>query len=518
MERIFLCDETTTADTACGKVQGYYYHGVYTFKGIPYASAKRFHKPHPVKPWDGIRDATSFGYVCPLLRQEKPDGELKVPHRYWLMDEDCLNLNVWTPGIDREKRPVLVWLHGGAFEGGSSIEQAAYDADTISSIGNVVTVSINHRLNILGYLDLSPYGEKYRGSANAGTSDLIAALKWVQDNIEKFGGDPGNVTLFGQSGGGEKLTTLLQSPEADGLYHKGVIMSGVIKPGMLGADNGDSRPLIRALLTELGISESQTEELERIPYGALAAAYEKTAPRLRMEGNYTGCCPKIEDDYKGSPLKAGFRQESRNIPLIVGTVFGEFAFWKLPYDKKSMTREQGIELLKESIGEASVKKVLPLFEQAFPHRNPIDLTCYDVIFRGPSAEYIRKRAKDGSRVYAYLFDMDFPLESGKPAWHCSDIPFVFHNTHLTPYANIPGVTERLEQQMSGSLLSFARTGNPNHPKIPSWNESTADTEYIMVFGENTVQRTNLDVELQKEMIAVSQAQFAKMMGRMEIKH
>jgi len=518
MERDFRCDETTVAETLCGKVQGYFYHETYTFKGIPYARAERFLKPVPTERWEGIRDTTSFGYVCPLLRQEKPDGELRVPHRYWLTSEDCLNLNVWTPGIDQKKRPVLVWLHGGAYEGGSSMEQIAYDGDAMSRIGDVVVVSLNHRLNILGYLDLSPYGEKYRYSANAGNSDIIAALRWVRGNIENFGGDPDNVTLFGQSGGGGKIITLLQSPEADGLYHKGIIMSGVIPPQMLNAEDGDSRFIIRALLAELGKEETQIEELEYLPYSVLAQAYEKVAPKLKMEGKYVGCCPKIGAEYRGFPLSKGFRSETKDIPLIVGSVFGEFAFWKLPYDKKKLTRKDGIAVLEESFGKEAVESVLPLFEKAFPHRNPVDLTCCDTIFRGPASAYIHKRCENGGTVYSYLFDVDFPLESGKPAWHCSEIPFVFHNTDLTPYANIPGITERLEGQIFDSVIAFAKTGNPNHPGIPNWMRSTPDTEQVMMFGENTVQRSNPDAELQKEMQPLSQIQFARMMGQMEIKH
>lgn len=518
MRRDFACDESTVAETANGKVQGYYYHETYTFKGIPYAKAQRFQRSVPADAWDGIRDATSFGYVCPLLRQERPEGELKVPHRYWLMDEDCLNLNVWTPDIHQGKRPVMVWLHGGAYEGGSSIEQIAYDGDEMSHRGDVVVVSLNHRLNILGYLDLSPYGEKYRYSANAGSYDIIMALRWIRENISNFGGDSDNVTLFGQSGGGGKIVTLLQSPEADGLFHKGIIMSGVISPQMLNAEEGDSRFIVETLLKELGKTEEEIEDLETIPYSELAKAYEKAAPALKMEGKYVGCCPKMGTDYKGFPLTRGFRSETMKVPLIVGSVYGEFAFWKLPYDKKKMTREEGIAFLEECFGKEDVEEIVPLFEKAFPYRNPADLTCCDTFFRKPASDYIRMRCKNGGEVYAYLFDVDFPMESGKPAWHCSEIPFVFHNTHLTPYANIPDITEKLEEQIFESVIAFAKTGNPNHPGIPHWEKSTENTEPVMMFGENTMLRSNADVEFLEKMIPLSLKQFGRMMGQMDIKH
>ena len=194
-------------------------HQIY-FKGIPYAKARRFHAPEPVERWDGILEATSYGYVCPLLELPKPYGELNIPHRYWIMNEECQNLNVWTPACDGEKRPVMVWLHGGGFEAGSAIENIAYEGENMCRIGQVVVVSINHRLNLLGYFDLSAYGSEYANSGNAGTDDIIMALQWIQDNIANFGGDPENVTLFGQSGGGAKITTLLQTPKADGLFAK----------------------------------------------------------------------------------------------------------------------------------------------------------------------------------------------------------------------------------------------------------------------------------------------------------
>ena len=186
MERVFRSDETTTVETAKGKIKGFFCDDLYIFKGIPYARAERFCKPRALDPWEGELDATSFGYVCPLLTQERPSGELLVPHRYWLMDEDCQNLNVWTPGLDDQKRPVLVWIHGGGFESGSAIEHLAYEGENMSRYGDAVVVSINHRLNLLGYLDLSQYGEKYADSANAGQEDLIAALRWVKENIRKY--------------------------------------------------------------------------------------------------------------------------------------------------------------------------------------------------------------------------------------------------------------------------------------------------------------------------------------------
>ena len=197
------------AETTEGKYRGFEHQGILTFRGIKYAQARRFHAPEPAPAHEGVVNAASYGYVCPLLRQDEPRGELYVPHRFWPFSEDCLNLNIWTPALDGGKRPVLVWLHGGGYSAGSAIEHIAYDGHNMALYGDAVVVTINHRLNILGYFDLSDFGDEYENSGNAGGDDIIAALRWVRDNIERFGGDPDNVTVFGQSGGGAKVTTLL---------------------------------------------------------------------------------------------------------------------------------------------------------------------------------------------------------------------------------------------------------------------------------------------------------------------
>lgn len=214
MDKFVCAADYPVVQTEAGKLRGYVWNDTFIFKGIKYADAKRFRRPEKVQPWEGIKDAQSYGMVCPLLEQDKPGMELLVPHMYWPMDENCQYLNIWTQSIDKEaKKPVMVWLHGGGFFAGSSIEQIAYDGENMSREGDVVVVSLNHRLNVLGYLDLSPFGAEYEASANTGSLDMIAALQWVHDNIAAFGGDPDNVTIFGQSGGGAKVWTLMQMPQ-----------------------------------------------------------------------------------------------------------------------------------------------------------------------------------------------------------------------------------------------------------------------------------------------------------------
>lgn len=484
--------DTAVVDTKQGKVRGYVYDGLTIFKGIPYAKAKRFHAPVPVEPWEGVKDATNYGYVCPLMEMEKPQGELLVPHRYWVMNEDCQNLNVWTTGCDEKKRPVIVWLHGGGYFAGSAIEHIAYEGENMCRFGDVVVVSINHRLNILGYFDLSAFGTEYENSGNAGTDDIIAALQWVHDNIAAFGGDPENVTLIGQSGGGAKITTLMQTPAADGLYAKGINMSGIIGP-VLKDGTGDGKELALAMMEKLGIED--VKELEAVSYYRLAEAYLALKPEFEAKGKYVGCTPHPNAFYKGSPEINGFRPETSQIPLLAGTVFGEFtSFGATPYDKHSMTAEEGRQMVREVMGEAA-DEVLPLFEATYPERHPVDLLNLDYIFRLPTQEFIKLRSALNDVTYSYFFNLDLPVDGGRTPWHCADIPYLFHNTELVPMTQEEGVTEVIEKQIFDSVIAFARTGNPNNDAIPFWPASTPEEEHTLIIDKNTRVVCNHDREL-----------------------
>lgn len=494
MKQTFQWDKNTAlVKTSRGQVKGYEQNGLSIFKGIPYAKAKRFHAPGPVEKWNGVFDAASYGYVCPLLNMDRPSGELYVPHRYWPMDEDCLNLNVWTPGLDDQKRPVLVWLHGGGYEAGSSIEQVAYDGANMARLGDAVVVSINHRLNILGYFDLSDFGEEYANSANAGTDDIIAALHWVHDNIAAFGGDPANVTVFGQSGGGAKVTTLLQTPAADGLYAKGINMSGVI--GILADEKGSGKEMAEALMLELGLAS--VKELETVDYRLLAKAYLKLRPEFQKAGKYVGCKPHPNAFYVGDPCVVGFRKETAHIPLLVGSVFSEFfSFAPFPYDKAVMTPAQQEKTVRETLGAEGADVLIPLFKKAYPERDIVDLLRLDFIFRGPEIDYIAKRSVLNDRTFSYLFNLDQPLNGGTSPWHCSDIPYVFHNIDLVEHAHRPdgdnAVAERVQEQVFDSVLAFARTGNPANDRLSDWQPCDADRENTMVIGESCGVRQNFD--------------------------
>lgn len=494
MIKTFRYDDVPVLETTSGKLKGYFYDGEYIFKGIPYAHADRFQMPVPSK-WEGIKDATSYGFVCPLMMQDTPSAELMVPHRYWPMDERCQNLNIWTKDLDENaKKPVIVWLHGGGYFAGSSIEQVAYDGFNMCMEGDVVVVSINHRLNILGYLDLSPFGEKYKNSGNAGHADMVAALQWVHDNIAHFGGDPENVTIFGQSGGGMKVADLMQIPAADGLFHKGLIMSGVGDETMLPSCVGSGEKIVEAMLAELGLSAADVEKLETLPYPELVKAYSKVMPAVAMTGAYVGNGPQVNDWFKGNPLQHGMREHAYEIPLMIGSVFGEFAFAPAAFDKTVLTEAEMEAIVGKVYGEHT-KDILEAFAKAYPGKNAADVLNIDRVMRQPSKKLAAMHAKgEKAGTYLYNFTLEFPMMH-KIAWHCSDIPFFFHNTDKVEICGIPGVTEALEEKIFGAFMNFTRTGEPGQEKLPAWPRVTAEKEPTMIFDEECQLRYNYDDEL-----------------------
>ena len=523
MTHVFRFEEgTSSVRTLQGVVRGYTCDGLHIFKGIPYATARRFHAPEPVAPWKGVLDATSYGYVCPLLTNDRPKGELYVPHRFWPADENCQNLNVWTPGLDSARRPVLVWLHGGGYEAGSSIEHIAYDGASMSRAGDAVVVSINHRLNVLGYFDLSDFGEEYANSGNAGGDDIIAALRWVHDNIASFGGDPDNVTVFGQSGGGAKITTLLQTPAADGLFHKGLIMSGVIGPVLADAV-GSGRRAAEALMAELGVSS--VRGLEEADCHALIKAYVKVRPALEKAGCSVGGRPHPNAFYLGEPCLNGFRKETARIPLLIGSVFGEFSsFSPSPYDREGMSEAQQAAAVEEVCGKEGARELIALFRKAYPERALVDLLRLDFVFRAPEIDYIARRSRLNGCTWSYLFNMDQPISGGSTPWHCSDVPYVFRNIDLVEYPHGPqspqGLSHQVQTQVFESVMAFARTGCPDNPSIPVWPACSEGKEPTLVIDGATRVLTNFDHDLMPALTRIMGPVMARRMAKLheEVQH
>lgn len=478
----FKCGDDTIAKTSSGKLRGFYYDGIYAFHGIRYARAKRFGAPRPVEPWEGVKDALSYGYICPVLSQPRPTGEVATPHRFWPESEHCQYLNIWTKNLDPlVKMPVLVWFHGGGFSSGSSIEQVCYEGDNLAMDGDVVVVTVNHRLNVFGFLDMSDFGEQYNNSANAGIADLVAALKWVRENISAFGGNPDNVTIFGQSGGGGKVTALGQTEEADGLFHKAVVMSGVISQSMMDSEV-DAKELVISILHELDLEENDASKLESVPYRHLIEAVNRVERKFQKEGKRIQWAPKPNGWYKGDPLSVGFSPHFKKIPTMVGTVLGEFSLEPPVPDKEQLSPKERREIVAKRYGEEHADELIRLFKEAYPDKNEVYLCNLDLTFRPDTIAYIKEKASvSQAPVYSYMFATVFDYDGGKLAWHCSDIPFWFHNTERIPVCQIDGVTKRLENQMSMALVNFARTGNPNTSGLPWWDACTAEHMITMIF-------------------------------------
>lgn len=503
-----------------GKAQGQILNGIYVYKGIPYAHANRFMPPEPFGSWDGIRTFTEYGHVCPQAPMPV-ENDFISNQRIAVEGEDCQNLNVWTPGInDGKKRPVMVWLHGGGFQTGSSIEQRVYDGANLSRKGDVVVVSVNHRLNMLGFLDLSAYGDEYKYSGNVGTMDMVAALKWIQTNIEVFGGDPDNVTLFGQSGGGAKIIVLMTTPAAKGLFHKGIIQSGAVEAcGMTNVTTEIGRRVAEVTLNNLGIGKSEIAELQNVPYKELEAAGNAAMTQAAKEygsidswGNpgllWT---PIVDGDYLPfQPVVDSIASQAKNIPIMIGTAMTEWTTMgmlgqasKYKNDNRNTwSQEEVNSRLKERFGNHS-EAIVEAFKQAYPERSIADVLYVETMLRAPALKTARLKAdQHGAPVYNYMFAWDTPLEGGfAMSYHCSELPFVFNNVVMSKASAVGGKqAEILADRMSRAWINFARYGNPNHSDIPDWPAFTRENGYTMIFGNECQIKKNHDYKLMKLLV------------------
>lgn len=475
--------------TAQGKLRGFVQNGVFTFHGIPYAQAQRFHAPQPVEGWEGIRNAQDYGHVSHIPAIGPSEGDVMNPHRYWHGGDDCQNLNVWTPQLSVQgRRPVMFWIHGGGFNDGSSIEMYAYDGANLSKDENVVVVSVNHRLNMLGYLDLSEYGEEYAESGIAGMLDLVMALKWVHENIVAFGGDPNNVTLFGQSGGGGKIQALMQMPSADGLYHKVIIQSGVLDLGPFVTAKA-AKETATEILERLGVT---AKELETLPYEMINAAVNEIKKQRRVDwAPVPG-----SGEYQGSWDTVGFRQETRNIPVIVGSVFAEFEAQKLWAYKAQMTDVEIRQTLTERYGEEHVPQLLAAFHKAYPELPEYYCAHVDIVCRLPGQAYLVARtAFTDAPCYNYLFYYVSPFMGGEISGHCQELPFVFRNSQYMGVLAGGEGREALQDAISGAWAAFARCGDPNCKEIPHWERFHSAKKQCLVFGKDIRMAYDHDGEL-----------------------
>jgi para-nitrobenzyl esterase len=502
-------ENVAVTSTDAGKVRGYINNGVYTYKGIPYAEAKRFEAPQKPKPWSTVRSSLVYGPVAPLMdltTSVMDEGEFVFNHSWGFTNEDCMRINVWSPGInDGKKRPVLFWIHGGGFTAGSSQELPSYDGENLAKNGDVVVVSINHRLNILGYLDLSAYGEKYKQSANLSVLDMKIALEWVKTNINNFGGDPNNVTIFGQSGGGAKVNTLMAMPSAKGLFHKAINQSGAFRTAML--DKTTTQAIGAEVLKELSLSADKADDIQKIPFETLANAGKKAlktvADKMKAEGKPVigfglSWGPSADGDVLPYQLFSNEAFElSKNIPLMIGTTINEFMPFRgaMP---ASTTDDKAMETIKKAYGDKSDAYIAAV-KKVYPTSKMYNLMDYDVTFRPGAVTQANQKSAlaGGAPVYMYLFDWQSPVLNGKfKAVHCMEIPFVFDN--IARCAEMTGGTNEakiLAKKMSQAWINFAKTGNPSHKGLPTWPAFNSKTTATMHFNNTCEVKPQMDAEL-----------------------
>jgi para-nitrobenzyl esterase len=475
--------ENPIVETTSGRVRGAIIEDVAAFKGIPYGAstdgANRFRPPRRPEPWSGIRDAHSHGGRAPQdgLR---PATRAELANFSGVPDtspdsEDCLTLHVWTPAADGSQRPVMVWLHGGAFSYGSANSERTRGS-RLAKQGDVVVVIVNHRLNIFGHLDLSAIAAPdYAASGNAGMLDLVLALQWVQDNITAFGGDPSNVTIFGESGGGGKVSTLLAMPRARGLFHRAIIQSGA---AVRQRTKERAVALTECVLNVLGTRDIGV--LQKLPMAQLLAAIGPAERTLGRSGK------PLLDRYPFGPVVDGdilprhpFDPEapdiSADIPLVIGDMKDETASFLAP-DDKVWHRTLGAEEMRsriEAIAGPHTERVMEVYARRYPDASPAErliAATTDSNFRLRSMILAQRRAaKRREPVFVYSFEWETPVLEGRmKAPHAMDVPFTFDTIDLTNATDMSHAARTLSATMATVWAAFARSGVPAHPLIPAW--------------------------------------------------
>ncbi|MCP4754110.1 MAG: carboxylesterase/lipase family protein [Proteobacteria bacterium] len=469
------------AETAEGKIEGTSENNIAVFRGIPYAEPPvgelRFKPPQPKKPWPGTIATKAYGHhAC-----QGPDP---VQERIWATtgagNEDCLTLNIWTPGLDRKRRPVLVWIHGGAFVVGAS-SRPATNGSSLAGNGDVVVVSLNYRLGALGWLNLDRFGSEFDHSGNHGLLDQIAALKWIQANIERFGGDPENVTLFGLSAGGNSISVLMTSSKARGLFHKAIAQSG-------GANNvrslERSRKVAEAFFTAAGFDNLKdllamdAKEIIRIQTEGLNGISWDLAFGPVLDGSV------LPESTMGK-IKEG---ASAGIPLLIGTTLDEYRYWYM--EDPHLPTLETIHLKGWIAGnsEEDPDEIIDAYRKSRPHltENQLAVTIVgDGVFRMPSTRMAEERSRMGEDTWMYLFTWPSPVENGLlGAAHGMETAFVFGTLNAPNVHLLTGdgaERQGLSRVMQDAWIAFAKNGNPNHSGLPDWSPYDKKERTTLIF-------------------------------------
>jgi para-nitrobenzyl esterase len=512
---LLIGDHIAVADTQYGKVRGYMLRGINYFLGMPYGAdtsgANRFMPPQKPKPWTNVYAAIWWGNSAPQdmdNRYENKFGSFRDHWNYDDVSEDCLRINVFTPALnDGKKRPVLFWIHGGGFVNGNGIEHDGYNGENFARFGDVVFCSINHRLGPLGYCNLAGVGgEKFAASGNVGMLDIVAALEWVRDNITNFGGDPGNVTIMGQSGGGAKVCTLTAMPCAKGLFHKAVVLSGASRRS---GDKTHTENLGAAVVKEAGLTANDLSKLQSMPWKdfyAIATRAQRAMVRQPGPGGRPlGFMPvidgKILPQHPYDPIAA---PTAADVPMIISSVQNEQSPSWTDSSLESVTLEQVVEKVKERAGFGGgfgdkAKDVVESYVKAFPGRKPVEIWSLVSSNRQSVVALADVKSKQPAPVYVDWFTWQPPLfDNRMRAFHTVDICFWFYNTDLMLTHTGGGPRPRaLSTKMAGALLQFMKTGNPNGAGLPEWPKySTANGE-TMVFDDACEAKNDPDREGRK---------------------
>ena len=511
---LFIGDKIALTETQYGKVKGYILRGINTFLGIPYGAdtsgANRFMPPQKPTPWTDIFPAVWWGNSAPQNMDKKYANSYASFADHWNYDdvsEDCLRINVWTPAInDGKKRPVMVWLHGGGFNAGNAIEQDGYGGENLSRKGDIVFCSLNHRLGSLGFTDLAGAGgEKFAASGNVGMLDFVAALEWVRDNIANFGGDPGNVTIMGQSGGGAKVTTITAMPSAKGLFHKAVVLSGA---GVKSGEKEYSEKLGSYVLKEAGLKPAEIDKLQLIPWEEYNVMANKAAAKLNEElgaaagGARRGFSPVVDGVYlpqhpyfpEAAPTAAG-------VPMIICTTFNEQSPSRTDATLEAITLDGVKEKLKDRYKEKT-GEIVDAYAKAFPEKKPVEIWSMVVSNRQSAITLADTKSKQPAPVFLAWFGWQPPLfDNRMRAFHCSDICFWYYNTNLMLTHTGGGARPRkLSEKMSASLLQFMKRGDPNGGGLPQWPKYSSEKGETMILDDVSAVKNDPDREARKTLI------------------
>ena len=516
-QALFIGDDIAVAETRYGKVRGYILRGIHHFLGIPYGAdtsgANRFMPPLPPQAWTDVYPAIWWGNTAPQNMENRYANKYSSWRDHWNYDdvsEDCLRINVFTPGVgDGRKRPVMLWLHGGGFTNGNGIEQDGYNGENLARFGDIVFCSVNHRLGPLGFTNLAGAGgEKFTASGNVGMLDIVAALSWIRDNIENFGGDPGNVTIMGQSGGGAKVCLLTAMPEAQGLFHKAVVLSGA---STRAAEKGDTEKLGSYVLREAGLTPRTIDRLQQMPWKEYYAVATSAQQKLSAEtaagggGMRRGFSPCV--DGRILPQHPYFPEAAPTaapVPMLICSTMNEMAPSWTDASLQDITMEKVAENIRERAGFSAgfgdkAQEVVDAYARAFPDRKPVEIWSMISSNRRSVVELADAKSKQQSPVYVSWFCWQPPLFDGRiGAFHCADICFWYYNTDLMLSHTGGGARPRkLSAMMAGSLLQFMKTGDPNGGLLPAWPKYTSANGEVMILDDVCQVQNDPDREARK---------------------